>query len=89
MLEDPDALMANAEVQRIIAEGAKDSDVEIITETGRGGETASREGARPNGTAEKGTFASLLSGCCGRVSLRFAMLHDLFSWCFGVSYCFD
>lgn len=63
MLEDPDALMANEEVQRIIAAGAAESgDIEVVEGVcpeGRNGEAAKRAGndGRINAAAPRGERA--------------------------------
>lgn len=66
MLEDPDALMANPEIQKIIAEGAKSSEIEVLDgESAQ--DTVERRGAKTDavtGTNGRGERAGDLFGYC-------------------------
>lgn len=75
MLEDPDALMANPLVVKIIAEGAKASDIEVLDGVAEAGESTVGEGTgsvratnagehgdtRTGGRGGEGTLATLKS----------------------------
>lgn len=67
MLEDPDALMANPEIQKIIAEGAQGSEIEVLDRAsaeepveGGGAGTRTETSTNRNGQGAGNIFSHVL-----------------------------